>query len=310
MSDDTQKIPLRYRVAFQHDSGRAVLLDERLEEERPSVKGRKPYFFIGHETGGVYLKQKIDGKKRGLTKEQVSPEATVLGVYNAAADYPTNAWMYKALGSLQFYSDPLFGRSSEIRKAQSAGLPRSSLDERGYNLALVLNRVLQEPGMRARFTEATREIYPHVDEVSTDIADNRIQVLFIEKGMRTPASRLSDGTMRWVFLLTLLLDPANRAPIFLDEPDLGLHPDALKALAALLKEASARTQVVVATHNVTLLDHLTKSPEAVVVFENVVSESAAGSHATRFERLTSASFPKDMLLGEAWQRGFIGGNRW
>lgn len=306
MADDARKIPLRYRVGFQHDSGRARLVDERLEDERATRKGKPPNIYIARVEGGVYL----DRRERRLTPEQVSTEATVLGTFNTEADYPDNAWMTVALRSLQFFSDPLFGRGSEIRKAQSTGLPRSLLDERGFNLPLVLNRVLQVPGMRARMASLAKEVYPHVDEVSTDVADNRIQVLFIEGSMRTPAIRLSDGTMRWVFLLTLLLDPANRGPVFLDEPDLGLHPDALKCLATLLKEASERTQIVVATHNVTLLDYLSDEPEAVVVFENVASELSSGSHATRYSRLGRDSVPIDMRLGEAWQRGFIGGNRW
>jgi predicted ATPase len=240
--------------------------------------------------------------------EKLDPEASVLSVYNAEADYPENARVFEALKSIQVFTDPLFGRSSQLRKAKSTALPRGNIEEDGSNLALVLNRVLEASGMRRRFTDLVREIYPHVDVVETDTADNRIQVLFVEKGWKTPASRLSDGTLRWVFLLALLLDSENHNPIILAEPDLGLHPDGLRALADLLKEASERTQVIVATHNVTLIDHFTENQEAVV-FENRELANAS-LHATQAKRLDPKVLPEKMLLGEAWQRGLIGGNRW
>lgn len=307
--DNAKRRPLRYRLAFREERGRAIIVEERLEEETATRKGKKPDFYIGYDSGGLYLNRGAQ-KRRALSKSQIDPEASVLSVYNGAADYPENAWMFEAMKGLQFYCDPLFGRGSQLRVAQSTGLNRSALEENGSNLALVLNRVLQKSKMRDLFTTMVREVYPHVDFVDTDTSDNRIQVVFVEKKWKTPANRLSDGTMRWVFLLTLLLDPENRSPIFLDEPDLGLHPDALRALADLLKEASKRTQIIVTTHNVTLIDHFTETPEVVVVFDNVAPDVDPDVHSTGFLRLTPDAVPTGMLLGETWQRGLIGGNRW
>jgi predicted ATPase len=309
LAGESKRMPLRYRLAFREQRGRLTIADERLENEKPTKPGKKPFLYIGHEAADVYVNLK-KGKKRALAGAQVDPEATLLGVYNAPADYPENARAVEGLKGLRFYSDPLFGRGSTLRQAQNTALPRSLLEEDGSNLALVLNRVLQKPGMRARFTALVREVFPHVDAVDTDTAEGRIQVLFVEKGWKTTAGRLSDGTMRWVFLLTLLLDDENETPVFLDEPDLALHPDALKELAAQLKAASESKQIVVATHNVTFLDHFSDVPEAVVVFENTAIEDQPDLHATRFARLAKSAVPKAMLLGEAWQRGLIGGNRW
>lgn len=308
--DHPKKLPLRYRLAFRENQSRLEVTDERLEEKQKSKPGAaESRFFIGHGPASIYV-NRDDGAKRTLMKDRVDPEGSVLSVYNAPDDYPENAWLVAAFAEIEFFSDPLFGRNSELRKAQSASGSRARLEENGANLALVHNRVVQGRQMRERFAELTREVYPGVESVEVEISEGTIQIVFDEGAWRTRAPRLSDGTMRWVFLLTLLLDESNRGPIFLDEPDLGLHPDALASLADLLREASARRQIVVATHNVGLVDKFTDIPEAVVTFDNTPPDKPGGPHSTRFRRLAQSDIPEGMRLGEAWQRGFVGGVRW
>ena len=83
-------------------------------------------------------------------------------------------------------------------------------------------------------------------------------------GRQIPAERLSDGTLRYLSLLTVLLDPDPPPLIGIEEPELGLHPDIVFELAKLLVEASERTQLVVTTHSHTLVDALTDHPTSVV----------------------------------------------
>jgi len=121
-----------------------------------------------------------------------------------------------------------------------------------------------------------------------------------------PATRLADGTIRYLCLLAMLCHPAPPPLICLEEPELGLHPDLLPGLADLLVEASHRMQLIVTTHSDTLVDGLTKVPEAVVI-----CEKRRGS--TEMGRLTGAELTrwlKDYGLGQLWRSGEIGGNRW
>jgi predicted ATPase len=117
------------------------------------------------------------------------------------------------------------------------------------------------------------------------------------------AAALSDGTLRFICLATLLLQPAFRRPslILLDEPELGLHPAALTLLMEMLRNCAARTQIIAATQSVTLLDHL--QPEEVVVADLV-------NGATKFRRLEEPKL-RDWLdqygLGELWLKGELGG---
>lgn len=117
------------------------------------------------------------------------------------------------------------------------------------------------------------------------------------------ASSLSDGTMRFIALATLLLQPIEYRPsvVLVDEPELGLHPYAITLLASMIKQASRSTQVIVSTQSPLLLDHF--SPEDVLV-ANLVNE------ATEFTRLNSESLKvwlEDFSLGQLWEKNEIGG---
>jgi predicted ATPase len=129
----------------------------------------------------------------------------------------------------------------------------------------------------------------------------------VEKGGREiPATRLSDGTLRYLCLLSILLHPSPPSLIAIEEPELGLHPDVISHIAKLLVQASVRSQLVVTTHSRMLVDALTDDPSSVVVCSNESGES-------RFERLDSsalAAWLKKYSLGELWSMGELGGNRW
>ena len=117
------------------------------------------------------------------------------------------------------------------------------------------------------------------------------------------ASSLSDGSLRFIALATLLLQPASLRPsvILLDEPELGLHPYAITMLAALVKQASVETQIVLSTQSSLLLDHF--QPDDVLVADRV-------SGATEFRRLDAGKLErwlKDYSLGQLWRRNQFGG---
>ena len=117
------------------------------------------------------------------------------------------------------------------------------------------------------------------------------------------ASSLSDGSLRFMALTTLLLQPASLRPslIILDEPELGLHPYAITLLASSLKQASVESQVIVATQSPTLLDHF--DPEDVLVAERV-------DGATELRRLDGEMLKvwlEDYSLGQLWEKNELGG---
>jgi len=114
-------------------------------------------------------------------------------------------------------------------------------------------------------------------------------------------SQLSDGTLRLMALITLLLQPQPPELIIIDEPELGLHPYAISVLAALLKSASLKTQIIVSTQSVTLVDQL--EPKHIVVVDRENDQSV-------FRRLNEQdleSWLEDYSLGELWEKNVFGG---
>ncbi|MFM8419176.1 MAG: AAA family ATPase [Verrucomicrobiota bacterium] len=114
---------------------------------------------------------------------------------------------------------------------------------------------------------------------------------------------LSDGTLRFIGLATLLLQPKELRPsvILVDEPELGLHPFAITLLASMIKQAAVETQVIVATQSPLLLDHF--RPEDVLVVNQVEG-------ASEFERLDPerlGTWLEDYSLGQLWEKNELGG---
>ena len=109
----------------------------------------------------------------------------------------------------------------------------------GENLALVLAKM--RPHVRAELIEAIQELYEGIEDFYVDInAGNALLYLQEEGGRSIPASRLSDGTLRYLCLLAILLHPEPPPLIALEEPELGLHPDIIPQVAKLLVAASER----------------------------------------------------------------------
>ena len=114
---------------------------------------------------------------------------------------------------------------------------------------------------------------------------------------------LSDGTLRFIALTTLLQQPPETRPsvILLDEPELGLHPYAITMLASLVKKASQETQVIMATQSPILLDHF--DPEDVIVADRVNGEVTLA----RLDSESLKAWLEDYSLGQLWEKNEIGG---
>jgi len=117
-------------------------------------------------------------------------------------------------------------------------------------------------------------------------------------------SQLSDGTLRFICLATLLLQPEELQPatIIIDEPELGLHPYAINFFAELVKKTAAKKQIILATQSVELLDHF--EPDDVIV----VDRTENGSEFKRLDgEQLAAWLEDDYSLGELWNKNLFGG---
>lgn len=134
---------------------------------------------------------------------------------------------------------------------------------------------------------------------------NKILLEWRHKGSEAyfDASALSDGSLRFIALATLFLQPEEHRPsvILVDEPELGLHPYAIAMLASLMKQAAATTQVIVSTQSPLLLDHF--EPEDVLVADRV----DGSTHFTRCDSAKLSTWLEEYSLGQLWEKNEIGG---
>ena len=117
---------------------------------------------------------------------------------------------------------------------------------------------------------------------------------------------MSDGSLRYLCLLAILLDPEPPRLIGIEEPELGIHPDLIPGLADLLVDASSRCQLVVTTHSDILVDALTERPESVVVCDKCDGQTTM----RRLGRAGLEHWLKKYRLGQLWTTGELGGVRW
>jgi predicted ATPase len=119
------------------------------------------------------------------------------------------------------------------------------------------------------------------------------------------AHALSDGTLRFICLATLLLQPELPSLVLIDEPELGLHPFAIQLLADMLRAASKRTQLVVATQSVTLLNQL--DPEHILIAEHDGTRTVVERLTDRMPEEELAAWVADYAIGELWEKNVLGG---
>ena len=307
MPNGTHPKALRYGLAFHEAGGRFELSDEFLENETADVGRSQPYFFYQWKEGRPVINTTVSNLgERKLQRESLKPDQSILAQKRDADLYPELTFVADQFQSMRFYREWTFGRYAAPRLPQKTDLPNDQLEQDSSNLGLVINRLRMNVTARKRLIDALRVVYDGIEDVDVRVEGGTAQVFLIEKSGIMPATRLSDGTLRYLSMLALLCDPAPPPFIAIEEPELGLHPDVLPSLARLLIEASERTQLVVTTHAPGLIDALTDTPESVYVCER-------DQDGTRLERLDSnqlAPWLEKYRLGELWTRGEIGGTRW
>ncbi len=311
------KPPLRYKLSFADVGARFEIIDEAIENACPAAGSDEPYFYYRYQSGNPTVNVRTeegrpDPKLRlvnyKLRREHVEPTQSILSQVRGHDVYPELTYLADNFERMAFYREWSLGRRAPARLPQSVDLPQDSLLEDASNLAITLSALLNEPETREWILGRMREFYPSIRNIQTPLQGPAIQVSFHEEGLGhpVPATRLSDGSMRYLCLLASLRNPNPPPLICLEEPEVGLHPDIIPEVAQLLKDASAQSQIIATTHSDALIDALTDTPESVVVCEKF-------DGATQLRRLDAedlAVWLKDYRLGELWTRGDLGGNRW
>ena len=307
--------PLRYSVEFAQHPGQFAVINEWLEFTAAAPHDPHPHVETDSTSSNALFPTRDWESARKLWPGDLPRQAryeqdtsmSILSQVKDSEDYPEAGRLAEHLASIRLYRAWTFGSGNVVRARQDTGHPNKNLAEDHANLGLVLNRLSRDLDVRKQIVEALRRLYEDVSDFYVNIELNTVQVFVQEtRNIALPAARLSDGTIRYLSLLAVLCDPDPPPLVCIEEPELGLHPDILPGLAALLLEASERCQLVVTTHSEVLVDALTEQPECVVVCEKEDGQ-------TKLKRLNQSELEHWLdkyRLGDLWSSGQIGGNRW
>lgn len=306
--------PLRYRLSFEVLGSGLNVVDENIAEARVPPGYDAPYFYYAFKQGRPVINIRVrtpDGAstERTLQWDERRSDQSVLSQRRDQDLYPELFWLGWGFTSIRTFRHWTFGGSSPLRQPQRADLPDRWLLFDSRNLAMILNQIEHKCG--PVFNSHLKRFFPRFDRMTTVTSGGAVQFYLHESGFAEPisAARLSDGTLRFIALLAILLFPGPSPPdptplVCIEEPELGLHPDAVSQLADLLVEASERMQLVVTTHSDALVSALTSQPDAIVACER----PGAGTELRRVDPEKLASWLEDYRLGDLWRMGELGAN--
>ncbi len=295
---------MEHSLAFSVVRHRAEIEDETLRMESSAeatgyLVYRTPDGTLMRRTAG---ETRISGSDIPEASDMppLSSDQSILSQYRSVITIGVGG-VYRAI---QTFREWTFGRYTHLRQPQRADLPEDRLLPDAGNLPLILLQIEHADGRR--FNELLALFLPRFERMSTLVSGNTVQFFLHESGLSSPisAARLSDGTLRFIAILATLLNPSPPRLVCIEEPELGLHPDALAIVGDLLVEASSRMQIVVTTHSDVLVSALTNHPDAIVACE----KPNLSTTLRRLDPERLRDWLQDYRLGDLWRMGEIGAN--
>ena len=294
---------LGHRLAFSVVRHRVEVENEDLWKESSSeatgyLVYRTPEGNLMRRTSGEPWVRGNDVPEAGDTPP-LSSDQSILSQYRSYLTMGIGG----AYSGIQAFRERTFGRT-DLRQPQRADLPEDRLLPDASNLPLILLQIEHAGGRR--FNELMALVLPRYERMSTLVSGNTVQFFLHERGLSAPISAacMSDGTLRFIAILATLLNPNPPRLICMEEPELGLHPDALAIIADLLVEASSRMQIIVTTHSDALVSALTNYPDAIIACE----KPNISTTLRRLDPERLRDWLQDYRLGDLWRMGEIGAN--
>lgn len=289
--------PIKYRVAMTPQGVGYEISDEELTQQRD--KKPQPFKHIQSHHGDVRYFDK------GLVRPnwEYNPTESALSQVPKMFQEPED--FRKRLASSTHYHVLDVSYRAPIRLPQQmrdAQLPGHD----GENLVSCLYTLRETDHDRFESIEATlRAAFPAFERLNfPPVAAGTLAMTWKDKTSDSPfyMHQLSEGTLRFLWLATLLQSPGLTAVTMIDEPEVSLHPELLSLLADLLREASQRTQLIVATHADRLIRFL-KPPEVLTINVN----DAGAAEVTRADELDLDQWLEEYTLDAVWGMGRMGG---
>jgi predicted ATPase len=277
-----------YKCRLIPAAGDILIIDEEFVEFHDRQFFRRPYTQAGH------------------VRRFESALSQLESAFENPTDYGIARYVRDCLRSYRVYH---FHDTSPSAPVKQRGYLHDNiqLHHDARNLAAMLYRMREEYAEQyAHLLEVVRLNAPFLhDFVLEPLTGDRILLRWRASGSEVVfgADALSDGTLRYICLCTLLIQPPEWRPstILIDEPELGLHPFAITVVSELMRAASQHTQLIISTQSPLLLNQF--EPSEIIVVER----HGNGSEFRRLSPERLEAWLKDYTIGELWEKNLIGG---
>ncbi len=300
--------PLTYQLQLSEDSAGLIILSEHLAESGPPSPGAGKTYFVRSSNSAEFGSRGPGYAQPDERATTIPRTESVLSQYKSPVDPTPITEVGNHFAQIRIFREFRTGPRSPARQGISTSVPKDALMDGGDNLALVLHD-LDFLGFHDRIRDYLRRFSDRIEDVKVSVGEGLARAYLREAGLAEMLSaiRMSDGTLKFLSLLAALFHP-NLPPLMcIEEPELGLHPDAIQLVAEALIEASESVQLIVTTHSEALVDALSDRPESVLVCERDFDN---GTQLRRLSKEHLQHWLDEYTLGQLWRKGEIGGGRW
>jgi len=216
-------------------------------------------------------------------------------------------WVSNTIENCSIYNQFETSFNSPIREATVFGTEEKLLPT-GENLNTIIQKLKNNHSLDyEKIEELLRDINPNFKDIGFNLFGSRSYLLLREKNLAKAISieHVSDGTLRFLLLLSIFYNPNRGSLVCLDEPEMGLHPDMIRTIAKGIRHAAETTQMFIATHSPLLLNAF--ELDEILIFEKDKNNQ------TQVIIKSEEDFDnwnEDYLVGQLWLSGQIGGKRW
>lgn len=250
---------------------------------------------------GIQYYPQSDGglsfKEQELVLRQISDPARFLPLYTLKA----------AIEAVSVYDYFDTTPKSIIRQPVSYSTDKRLLSS-GENLVNILHHIRNHHSLYYdKMEERLQNVNPHYRDINFDFLGTKLYLVLREKGLAKTVGveHISDGTLRFLLLLSILYNPDRGSLICIDEPEISLHPDMINTVSEAIKYASKKTQIIIATHSPLLLNSFDLAD--ILIFEKNDKNKTV---VTQKDEDDFKDWNEDYLVGQLWLNGEIGGKRW
>lgn len=210
----------------------------------------------------------------------------------------------EAINAIAGYSKFSFDKVRQPAEANNS----KRLMNSGENLTQLLSNLNNNYTFQyEKIRECLSDINPNFTGIGYNVFGSRLYLSLRERNLAhvIDALHISDGTLKYMLLLSIFHNPERGLLIDIDEPESCLHPDMIRSVAKMMKSAAKTSQIIVATHSALLLNAF--ELDDILVFEkNAQNETVI----KRYSEDDFADREEELLPGQLWLNGEIGGKRW